>query len=66
MYHADSFRIPIEAEREKDYFNGESNSRFPARFGMEAQTEKQIDNPRFIYPYHGLAIRLLLSDGKNG
>ena len=31
---------------------------------MEAQTEKRIDNPRFIYPYHGLAIRLLLSGGK--
>ena len=29
MYHADSFRIPIEAERGKDYFNAESNSRFP-------------------------------------
>ena len=62
MYHADSFRIPIEAERGKDYFNAESNSRFPG--GMEAQTEKQMDNPRFIYPYHGLAIRLLLSGGK--
>lgn len=23
---------------------------------MEAKTEKRIDNPRFIYPYHGLAI----------
>ena len=42
MYHADSFRIPIEAERGKE----------------------QMDNPRFIYPYHGLAIRLLLSGGK--
>lgn len=31
---------------------------------MEAQTEKRIDNSRFIYLYHGLAIRLLLSGGK--
>lgn len=54
----------LKRKRGKDSFNAESNSRFFWRFSMEAQTEKRIDNPRFIYPYHGLAIRLLLSGGK--
>lgn len=53
----------LKRKRGKDSFNAESNSRFFWRFSMEAQTEKRIDNPRFIYPYHGLAIRLLLSGG---
>lgn len=54
----------LKRKRGKDFFNAESNSRFSWRFSMEAQTEKRIDNPRFIYLYHGLAIRLLLSGGK--
>ena len=57
-------RLPYSSWIGKDSFNAESNSRFSCRFSMEAQTEKRIDNPRFIYPYYGLAIRLLLSGGK--